>query len=114
MPDEDTESILFLDRQIMTAQENGNSSPVHNVREKLPPMASGSQPKSNSLANEAEFARLNDQLATKKSTILDLQEKMQLVQSDLRLLDRKHSLVVDENAKLKSRGGERLEVIKLM
>ena len=53
---------------------------------------------------------MNDQLATKKSTILDLQEKMQLVQSDLRLLDRKHSLVVDENAKLKSRGGERLEV----
>ena len=39
---------------------------------------------------------------------------MQLVQSDLRLLERKHSLVVDENAKLKNRGSERLEVIKLM
>ena len=54
-----------------------------------------------SSARDADMARLEDQLTSKKAAISELQEKLLLSRSDLQLLQKKYDLLQEENSRLK-------------
>lgn len=97
--DIETESIIMLDQSLISpahAATAKQQAPALVAQQALLPQVAKSP------LRDAEITRLEDQLASKKASISELQEKLLLSRSDLQLLQKKYDLLQEENARLKA------------